>query len=97
VLGWTYFGIITVASIVGIVFNAVDVEKYQKIAEKCAKEILEKTGKEADITCVQSEMVNVDTFMAAGSKEKQTTTKTLYQVAKAFIHTMEQEVTANED
>lgn len=73
-----------------------DVEKYQKIAEKCAKEILEKTGKEADITCVHSETVNVDTFMAAGSKEKQATTKTLYQVAKAFIHTMEQEVTANE-
>jgi hypothetical protein len=91
--------VVTESKIEGLigVSAAEDVEKYQKIAEKCAKEILEKTGKEADITCVQSEMVNVDTFMAAGSKEKQTTTKTLYQVAKAFIHTMEQEVTANED
>lgn len=74
-----------------------DLEKYNAIAGKCAKEILAKTGKEADITCVQSETLNIDAFITAGSEEKQTSTSLLYQVAKAFIHTMEQEVTGNEN
>lgn len=34
-VGWTYFGIIVAASIVGIVFNAIDVEKYEKISLFC--------------------------------------------------------------
>lgn len=74
-----------------------DLQKYSAIAGKCVKEILAKTGKEADITCVQSETLNIDAFITAGSEEKQTSTGLLYQVAKAFIHTMEQEVTGNEN
>lgn len=74
-----------------------DLEKYNAIAGKCAEEILAKTGKEADITCVQSKTLNIDAFIMAGSEEKQTSTGLLYQVAKAFIHTMEQEVTGNEN
>ncbi len=35
VLGWVYFGVIVAASVVGIVFNAIDVEKYQKISLFC--------------------------------------------------------------
>lgn len=35
VVGWVYFGIIVGASIVGIVFNAINVEKYQKISLFC--------------------------------------------------------------
>ena len=35
VVGWIYFGIIVAASIVGIVFNAIDVEKYEKISLVC--------------------------------------------------------------
>ena len=77
--------------------DAKDLEKYNEIAGKCAKEILAKTGKEADITCVQSETLNIDAFITAGSEEKQTSTSLLYQVAKAFIHTMEQEVTGHEN
>lgn len=73
-----------------------DVEKYTEIAGKCAESILAETGKKADITCVQSETLNLEAFMATDSKEKQASTKMLYQVAKAFIHTMEQEVTKNE-
>lgn len=72
------------------------VDKYSEIAGKCAEEILVKTGKEADITCVHSETMNLDAFMAASTKEKNASAKMLYQVAKAFIHIMEQEVTANE-
>lgn len=34
-IGWTYFGVIVASSIVGIVFNAIDVEKYQKISLFC--------------------------------------------------------------
>lgn len=34
-LGWVYFGVIVAASVVGIVFNAIDVEKYQKISLFC--------------------------------------------------------------
>ena len=34
-VGWTYFGIIVAAAIVGIVFNAIDVEKYEKISLFC--------------------------------------------------------------
>lgn len=34
-IGWIYFGIIIAASIVGIVFNAIDVEKYQRISLFC--------------------------------------------------------------
>lgn len=78
------------------VYTSDDVEKYKQIAEKCAKEILAKTGKEADITCVHSKTMNVDAFMTTDSKEKQSSIRMLYQVAKAFIHTMEQEVTVNE-
>lgn len=73
-----------------------DVDKYTEIAGKCAEEILAKTGKEADITCVHSETMNLDAFMTADAGEKQTSTKMLYQVAKAFIHVIEQEVTQNE-
>lgn len=74
-----------------------DLEKYDVIAGKCAKEILAKTGKEADITCVQSKTLDIDAFITAGSGEKRTSTGLLYQVAKAFIYTMEQEVTENEN
>lgn len=74
-----------------------DLEKYNAIAGKCEEEILAKTGKEADITCVQSKTLNIDAFITAGSLQKQTSTNLLYQVAKAFIHTMEQEVTENEN
>lgn len=73
-----------------------DVDKYSEIAGKCAEEILVKTGKEADITCVHSETMNLDAFMQTGAKEKHASTKMLYQVARAFIHIMEQEVTTNE-
>lgn len=34
-IGWTYFGIIVASAIIGIVFNAIDVEKYQKISLFC--------------------------------------------------------------
>ncbi len=34
-IGWIYFGVIVVSAIVGIVFNAIDVEKYQKISLFC--------------------------------------------------------------
>lgn len=34
-IGWIYFGVIVTASIVGIVFNAIDVEKYEKISLAC--------------------------------------------------------------
>lgn len=69
-----------------------DLEKYTEIAGKCAETILAETGKEADISCIQSKTVNLDTFMATDSREKRASTRMLYQVAKAFIHTMEQEV-----
>lgn len=35
VLGWIYFGVIVASSVVGIVFNAIDVEKYEKISLFC--------------------------------------------------------------
>jgi len=35
VVGWIYFGVIVTSAIVGIVFNAIDVEKYQKISMFC--------------------------------------------------------------
>lgn len=73
--------------------NPEDVDKYQKIAEKCAKLILEKTGKEADITCVQSSTMNLNSLQADGTKA---TNKELYQVAKAFLESIEQEVTGYE-
>lgn len=73
-----------------------DVDKYSRIADKCAKEILAKTGKEADITCVYSKTMNVDAFLQTGAEGQKTSNRVLYQVAKAFIHTMEQEVSANE-
>ena len=73
-----------------------DVDKYSLIADKCAKEILAKTGKEADITCVYSKTMNVDAFLQTGAEGQKTSNRVLYQVAKAFIHTMEQEVSANE-
>lgn len=34
-LGWVYFGIIMASSVIGIVFNAIDVEKYEKISLFC--------------------------------------------------------------
>lgn len=71
---------------------AEELEKYTEIAGKCAETILAETGKKADITCVQSETMNLEAFMATDSKEKQASTGMLYQVAKAFIYTMEQEV-----
>lgn len=73
-----------------------DVDKYSRIADKCAKEILAKTGKEADITCVYSKTMNVDAFLQTGAEGQKTSNRVLYRVAKAFIHTMEQEVSANE-
>ena len=73
-----------------------DVEKFTKIAAKCAEEILAETGKKADITCIQNETMNLEAFMAMDPEERQTSAKELYQVAKAFIRTMEQEVTENE-
>ncbi len=81
--------------LIGVV-NEADVDKYSQIADKCAKEILAKTGKEADITCVYSKTMNVDAFLQTGAEGQRTSNKVLYQVAKAFIHTMEQEVSANE-
>lgn len=73
-----------------------NVDKYAQIAEKCAEEILEKTGKEADITCVHSKTMNVNAFLETGNEQPKTSTRMLYQVAKAFIHTMEQEVSVDE-
>lgn len=73
--------------------NEADLAKYQRIAEKCADFILEKTGKEADITCVYSQTMNLNAFYG---EEKNTSTKELYQVAKAFIQSIEQEVTSYE-
>jgi hemolysin III len=35
VVGWIYFGVIVAAAIVGIVFNAIDVEKYEKVSMFC--------------------------------------------------------------
>ena len=78
------------------VANEGDVDKYSQIADKCAKEILAKTGKEADITCVYSKTMNVDAFLNTNTEGQKTSNRVLYQVAKAFIHTMEQEVSANE-
>lgn len=77
--------------------GVLDREGYMEIADKCAKEILAKTGKVADITCVQSETLNIDAFMTAGTEDKQASTGLLYQVARAFIDTMEQEVAKNEN
>lgn len=34
-IGWIYFGVIVASAIVGIVFNAIDVEKYEKISLFC--------------------------------------------------------------
>ena len=69
-----------------------DVEIYNKIAEKCAKQILEKTGKEADITCVHSKNLHADAFGIEKEKEEKSSTAELYKIAKAFIEVMEQEV-----
>lgn len=35
VIGWVYFGVIVVSAIVGMVFNAIDVEKYERISLFC--------------------------------------------------------------
>lgn len=66
---------------------------YQEIAGKCCGLILEKTGKSADITCVHSQTMNLNAFH---KDEKTESTKDLYQIAKAFIQSVEQEVTAYE-
>ena len=66
---------------------------YQEIAGKCCGLILEKTGKSADITCVQSQTMNLNAFH---KDEKTESTKDLYLIAKAFIQSVEQEVTAYE-
>lgn len=34
-VGWIYFWVITLSAVIGIVFNAIDVEKYQKISLFC--------------------------------------------------------------
>lgn len=34
-LGWIYFAIVMISAIVGIVFNAIDVDKYEKISLAC--------------------------------------------------------------
>lgn len=73
-----------------------DLQKYTVLADKCAKEILEKTGREADITCVHSQIMNPDVLTVSGTEQNKASAKVLYEVAKAFIHTMEQEVAANE-
>lgn len=70
-----------------------DLSSYQEIAGKCCGLILEKTGKSADITCVQSQTMNLNAFH---KDEKTESTKDLYQIAKAFMQSVEQEVTAYE-
>lgn len=70
-----------------------DLASYQEIAGKCCGLILEKTGKSADITCVQNQTMNLNAFH---KDEKTESTKDLYQIAKAFIQSVEQEVTAYE-
>lgn len=70
-----------------------DLASYQEIAGKCCGLILEKTGKSADITCVQSQTMNLNAFH---KDEKTESTKDLYQIAKAFIQSVEQEVTVYE-
>lgn len=70
-----------------------DIETYKKIAEKCSELILEKNGKETDITCVHSQTMKA-VFPAAG--EKTASTKELYQIARAFMQCIEQEVTKYE-
>lgn len=35
VIGWIYFGVIIASAVIGIVFNAIDVEKYEKISLFC--------------------------------------------------------------
>ncbi|MDD6657929.1 MAG: DUF6240 domain-containing protein [Lachnospiraceae bacterium] len=70
-----------------------DLSSYREIAGKCCGLILEKTGKSADITCVQSQTMNLNAFH---KDEKTESTKDLYQIAKAFIQSVEQEVTAYE-
>lgn len=69
-----------------------DVEIYNKIAKNCAKQILEKTGKEADITCVHSKSLHAEAFGIEKEKEEKSSTAELYKIAKAFIEVMEQEV-----
>lgn len=81
--------------LIGVADEA-DLEKYEALADKCAKEILEKSGREADITCIHSQMMNPDALTVSGTEQNQASAKVLYEVAKAFIHIMEQEVTANE-
>lgn len=70
-----------------------DLSSYREIAGKCCGLILEKTGKSADITCVQSQTMNLNAFH---KDEKTESTKDLYQIAKAFIQSVEQEVTTYE-
>lgn len=70
-----------------------DLSSYREIAGKCCGLILEKTGKSADITCVQSQTMNLNAFH---KDEKTESTKDLYQIAKAFIQSVEQEVTVYE-
>ncbi len=70
-----------------------DLASYREIAGKCCGLILEKTGKSADITCVQSQTMNLNAFH---KDEKTESTKDLYQIAKAFIQSVEQEVTVYE-
>ena len=70
-----------------------DLSSYREIAGKCCGLILEKTGKSADITCVQSQTMNLNAFH---KDEKTESTKDLYQIAKAFMQSVEQEVTTYE-
>lgn len=70
-----------------------DLASYREIAGKCCGLILEKTGKSADITCVQSQTMNLNAFH---KDEKTESTKDLYQIAKAFMQSVEQEVTTYE-
>lgn len=70
-----------------------DVFTYEKIATKCKALILEETGKEADITCVYSQTTNLNAF---NQEEKILSNRELYKIAKAFIQSIEQEVTGYE-
>lgn len=66
-----------------------NLERYQKIADKCSEAILEKTGKTADITCVYNQTLDISTFY---KDQKTESNKELYLIAKSFIQSVEKEV-----
>lgn len=66
-----------------------NLERYQKITDKCSEAILEKTGKTADITCVYNQTLDISTFY---KDQKTESNKELYLIAKSFIQSVEKEV-----